>query len=132
MRQSTILTILIALVATAVCRAQKEQLFPHTKKQGKATVEYTHEGFHVVVNYDYSQRNHDGAWLLIDVAMASNTRFVLHRDNFSIVTPESRTVKLATQEDRRRRRPWPLVAVTELENTQTEPRGLLRCTKLAS
>jgi len=99
MRQSTILTTLIALVATAVLSAQKEQLFPHTKKQGKATAEYKHQGFKVVVNYDYSQRNHDGAWLLIDVAMASNTRFVLHRDNFSIVTPEGQAVKLATQEN---------------------------------
>jgi hypothetical protein len=99
MRQSTILTILIALVATAVLSAQKEQLFPHTKKQGRATTEYRHEGFHVVVNYDYSQRNHSGAWLLIDVAMASNTRFVLHRDNFSIVSPEGQTLKLATQEN---------------------------------
>jgi hypothetical protein len=45
MRQSTILTILIALVATAVLSAQKEQLFPHTKKQGKATAEYKHQGF---------------------------------------------------------------------------------------
>ena len=100
MRQSTALTILIALVATAVLSAQKEQLFPHTKKQGRATAEYRHEGFHVVVNYDYSQTEpRCGPWLLIDVAMASNTRFVLHRDNFSIVTPEGRTVKLATQED---------------------------------
>jgi hypothetical protein len=44
MRQSTILTILIALVATAVLSAQKEQLFPHTKKQGRATTEFRHEG----------------------------------------------------------------------------------------
>jgi hypothetical protein len=99
MRQSTFLTVLIALVGTAVLAAQKEQLFPHTKKQGRATSEYRHEGFHVVVNYDYSQRNHKTPWLLIDVAAASTNRFVLHRDNFSIVTPEGRTVKLATQEN---------------------------------
>ena len=99
MRHPAALIILVALVATAALAAQKEQLFPHTKKQGRATSEYRHEGFQVVVNYDYSQRNHSGPWLLIDVAMASKTRFVLHRDNFTIVSPDGRMVKLATQDN---------------------------------
>jgi hypothetical protein len=98
MRQLSILATLIALVGAAVFASQKEQLFPHTKKNGRAEVEYRHEGLTFVANYNYSQQNHRMPWLLIDVALGSNTRFVLHRDNFSIVTPEGRTVKLATQE----------------------------------
>jgi hypothetical protein len=90
--------LVLASLGAGAGSAQKEQLFPHTKKSGKATVEYRHEGFHVVLNYDYSQKNHAGPWLLVDVALGSNTRFVLHRDNFSIVTPEGQTLKLATQD----------------------------------
>jgi hypothetical protein len=98
MRQSAAVPILIALVSATLIASQKEQLFPHTKKSGKATVEYRYEGFAVVANYDYSQRNHSAAWLLIDVAMASKTRFVAHRDDFSLVTPEGRPLKLPTQQ----------------------------------
>jgi hypothetical protein len=90
--------LLVAVVGAGVANAQKEQSFPNTKKYGRATVEYRHEGLNVVANYDYSQRNHKGFWLLIDVGLASKDRFVLHRDNFTLVTPEGRTVKLATQE----------------------------------
>ena len=91
----TIAMLLVAAVGTA---AQVEQTFPHTKKEGRATVEYRHDGLKVVVNYDYSQRNHNTPWLLIDVAMGSNTRFVLHRNNFSLVTPGGQTIRLASQE----------------------------------
>ena len=91
--------VLASVAAGATATAQKEQSFPHTKKSGRATSEYRHQGFHVVINYDYSQRNHRGNWLLVDIAMASTNRFVLHRDNISISTPDGRTVKLATQEN---------------------------------
>jgi hypothetical protein len=53
---------------------------------------------HVVINYDYSQRNHKSPWLLVDVGMASTRRFVLSRDNISITTPAGRTVPVARQE----------------------------------
>lgn len=94
------MTRLIAiLVAVFVSTgAQVEQSFPHTKKQGRSEVEYRHQGLTFVANYDYSQQNHRGPWLLIDVALGSNTRFVLHRDNFTLNTPDGRTVTLATQE----------------------------------
>ena len=98
MRQPAAAAILIALVSAAAFASQREQLFPHTRKNGRAEVEYRHDGLTFVANYNYSQQNHRTPWLLIDVAMGSNARFVLHRDNFSIVTPEGRTVKLATQE----------------------------------
>jgi hypothetical protein len=91
-------TIAILVAAFLSAGAQVEQSFPHTKKQGRSEVEYRHEGLTFVANYDYSQRNHRGPWLLIDVALGSNTRFVLHRDHFTLGTPDGRTVKLATQE----------------------------------
>jgi hypothetical protein len=90
-------TLAILLAAALSTGAQTGQSFPHTFKNGRATVVYRHEGLTVAANYDYSQRNHDRPWLLIDVALGSNTRFVLHRDNFSLVTPGGHTMKLATQ-----------------------------------
>jgi hypothetical protein len=91
-------TIAILVAATLSTGAQLAQSFPHTSKNGRATVVYRHEGLTVAANYDYSQRNHDTAWLLIDVALGSNTRFVLHRNDFTLVIPGGRTIKLASQE----------------------------------
>jgi hypothetical protein len=76
---------------------QQGASFPHTFKNGRATVVYQHDGLTVAANYDYSQRNHERPWLLIDVALGSNTRFVLHRNNFSLVTPGGPTIRLASQ-----------------------------------
>jgi hypothetical protein len=90
-------TIAILLAAVLSTGAQLAQSFPHTSKNGRATVLYRHEGLTVAANYDYSQRNHDQTWLLIDVAMGSNTRFVLHRDNVSLVTPAGQTLRLPSQ-----------------------------------
>src|SRR5262245_5235436 len=91
-------TMAILLAAALSTGAQLAQSFPHTSKNGRATPVYRHEGLTFVANYDYSQRDHDKPWLLIDVALGSNTRFVLHRDNFSLVTPGGQTLTLASQE----------------------------------
>jgi hypothetical protein len=91
-------TLAILLAAVLSTGAQLAQSFPHTSKNGRATAVYRHEGLTFVANYDYSQRNHDRAWLLLDVALGSNTRFVLHRDNFTLVTPGGQTISLASQE----------------------------------
>ena len=91
-------TIAVLLAAALSTGAQTSQSFPHTSKNGKATVVYQHDGLTVAANYDYSQKNHDAVWLLIDVALGSNTRFVLHRNDFSLVMPGGRTIKLASQE----------------------------------
>ena len=90
-------TLAILLAASVATAAQTAQSFPHTNKNGRATIEYRHEGLTFVANYDYSQRNHDRPWLLIDVALGSDTRFVLHRNNFSLVTPSGQTIRLASQ-----------------------------------
>lgn len=87
------------LLATAVgASAQVGQAFPHTNKHGRATIEYRYQGLAVVANYDYSQRDHDQPWLLVDVALGSANRFVLHRTNFRLVTPDGQTIPLASQQ----------------------------------
>jgi len=88
----------VASGSAVAALVQREQLFPNTKKNGRATVEYKNDGFAVVANYDYSQRNHNTPWLLIDVAAASERRFTIHRNHFRLVTPEGRELKVASQE----------------------------------
>jgi hypothetical protein len=88
----TVVAIVALGSATAVA-----QLFPNTRKNGRATVEYKNDGFTVVANYDYSQRNHDTPWLLVDIAAASKGRFVLHRDHIGMVLADGRVLKAASQ-----------------------------------
>jgi hypothetical protein len=51
-----------------------------------------------VAIYDYSQRNHNQAWLLVQFGVALYQRAVVRRDSFQIVMPGGRAVPLATQE----------------------------------
>src|SRR5688572_21920665 len=94
-------TIALLLAAAVGTSAQVGQSFPHTNKYGRATIEYRNQGLGVVANYDYSQRNHHQPWLLIDVALGSADRFVLHRTNFRLVTPDDQTIPLASQQQGR-------------------------------
>ena len=90
--------VLAATCAGVVIAAQKEWSFPNTKPNGRATVEYRHEGLHIVANYDYSQRNHKTSWLLIDLAAASTRRFVLHKADVKLLTPNGRELSVAPQQ----------------------------------
>jgi hypothetical protein len=54
--------------------------------------------YHAVAIYDYSQRNHDSDWLLVQVGVALRERGAVKRDSFSVVMPGGRVVPLATQE----------------------------------
>ena len=91
----------ILLVGVAVSAAQRpadDNAFPHTKPNGRATVEYKDEKVQAVAIYDYSQRNHDTAWILVQVGVALAERGAVKRESFSMVMPGGRTVPLATQE----------------------------------
>ena len=79
----------------AVASVQKDALFPHTKQWRPATVEYSHEGLKVVVNYNYSQTNHDTPWLIIDLAASSRRPFVLRPEHVTLATPDGGIVALA-------------------------------------
>ena len=79
----------------ATASVQKDALFPHTKQWRPATVEYSHEGLRVVVNYNYSQTNHDTPWLIIDLAASSRRPFVLRPEHVTLVTPDGGIVALA-------------------------------------
>ncbi len=89
----------LVILATCSLAAQKEWSFPHTRSNGRATPEYNHNGLHVVVNYDYAQRNHKTKWLLLDLAIASTQSFILHRKDITLLTPDGRQLPVALQEE---------------------------------
>ena len=92
--------VLIAAGATlaAAQRPSDDNAFPHTKPNGRATVEYTDERVQAVAIYDYSQRNHGGGWILIQTGVAVQPRTTIKRDNFQILMPGGRAVPLPTQQ----------------------------------
>jgi hypothetical protein len=95
---AAVLIVLWAGVPDVVAQRKQEWSFPHTKKNGRATVEYKHEGFHFVVNYDYSQRNHAERWLLVDLGAASKRRYVLHKQDIKLLAPDGRELPVAPHE----------------------------------
>jgi hypothetical protein len=78
--------ITLATCSVAAQKEQKEWSFPHTRPNGRATPEYNQNDLHVVVNYDYAQRNHKAKWLLLDLALASKQSFILHRKDVTLLT----------------------------------------------
>ena len=90
--------LLVGVVVSAAQRPADDNAFPHTKPNGRATVEYKDEKVQAVAIYDYSQRNHDTAWILVQVGVALAERGPVKRESFSMVMPGGRTVPLATQE----------------------------------
>ncbi len=96
--------LIASLITLATCglaaqAAQKEWSFPHTRPNGRATPEYNHSGLHVVVNYDYAQRNHKSKWLLLDLAMASKQSFILRSKDITLLTPDGSHLPVAPQEE---------------------------------
>ena len=98
MRSRLITTLIFGLVASGFVAAQsKEWSFPRTRSYGRATTEYNGK-VHVVINYDYSQRKHGAKWLLVDIAMSSVQRFVLHKGDLKLLTPNGRELSVAPQQ----------------------------------
>jgi hypothetical protein len=99
MKRSALVIVFGLLIGIAATTAQqKEWSFPNTRSYGRATIQYRGQGVQVLVNYDYSQRNHNTKWLLIDLAIASRQRFVLNKDHIKLLTPKGRELGVAPQE----------------------------------
>jgi len=97
-RIAPIVVLVAGATLAAAQRPADDNAFPHTKPNGRATVEYKDEKVQAVAIYDYSQRNHDGAWLLVQIGVALRERGEVRRDSFSVTMPGGRSVPLATQE----------------------------------
>ena len=68
-------------------------------QEGRAIVKFRRPEVTAVASYEYSQRTHDGAWLLIEFAVQAAERIAIDRNEISLQGPgESRVVPVATQE----------------------------------
>ena len=86
------------LVGVARPRAEKQEFgFPNTERLGRATVQFRNPQLQVVLNYEYSQRNHLSAWLLVDFAGRSEKRLVLDREHFKLVSQSGEWFPVASQ-----------------------------------
>jgi hypothetical protein len=86
---------LVALLAGTIALSAQGKV----KQYGRATVEYRSDDVAVVANYDYSQKKHDGPWLLIDFAIQGRKgAIVIQRTELTLQTPDEQTVPLATQQ----------------------------------
>jgi hypothetical protein len=65
------------------------------KQHGRAIVQYRSPDVSAVASYEYSQKNHAGPWLLIELAIMAKNRIAIERDQISLRTPDERTVRLA-------------------------------------
>lgn len=103
---ATLLCGCAAVWSTAILPAQEDDDFPNTTERGRAAIEYQDDDIHAVAAYYYSQRSHDSAWLLVEVAVSTTRTLVFDRENIRLVTPEGGEVRLAEQrrfaEDSRR------------------------------
>ena len=82
-------------VSAVVVTAQAE--YPFVRNRGRSTVEFNDKQVHVVASYDYSQREHDGRWLLIQIAVSAKQRMVIERDWIALRTADDDEFPLATQ-----------------------------------
>ena len=94
LRRPTAITLAAALAATIGLAAQG-RVTPH----GRAITEFRSDRVLAVVNYEYSQRHHDGAWLLVEFAVQAKDRIAIHRDDLTILTPEEQVIPIASQAD---------------------------------
>jgi hypothetical protein len=90
--------LLVASVPLSAAQRPDDNAFPRTKFLGRATVQYTDERVRAVAIYDYSQRNHEQAWLLVQFGFALNEPAVVRRESIYLITPGGANVPLATQQ----------------------------------
>lgn len=93
MHRRVVLAVATALVSATALLAQGQ-----VREQGRAIVEYRSPAVNAAAAYEYSQRNHAGAWLLIEFAVQAKERIAFHRGQIHLLTPDERRIPLATQE----------------------------------
>jgi hypothetical protein len=95
LRGSSFGAALATVILTVASHAQTPT--PNVKKLGNAIREYQDSKIHAVVAYEYSNRHHDAGWLFIDAGVRTTDRLVFHRGDFTLTTPDEKTVMLAQQ-----------------------------------
>ena len=84
-------------LATAVSASVALSAQGRIRQYGRAIIQYRSDEVSAVASYEYSQRNHDGAWLLIEFALQATERIAIHRSQLTLIGPDERTYQMATQ-----------------------------------
>jgi len=88
-----------ALSIGLFCAAGSLHAQGRVRQHGRAIVEYSSPQIKAVAAYEYSRRNHKGAWLLVELAVQTKERVAIHRDQISLLSAdERRRIPVASQE----------------------------------
>ena len=60
-------------------------------------IEYEDDAIQVVAAYNYSQRNHESRWLLIEIGVATQDPMRIRNGDITLVTPDDRVIHVASQ-----------------------------------
>src|SRR5262245_64339833 len=66
------------LALTAPHLTAQKEFSSANRKRGQAVVEYRDKAAHIVAAYNYSQRNHDSRWIVIQAALSMHTETTIH------------------------------------------------------
>ena len=89
------LTTAMALTGTQLS-AQTES-YP-AKQRGRGVVEFHNKATHAVAAYNYSQRDHDSRWIVVQSALTTSKESIIHRADIVLRTPQGQEIPLASQE----------------------------------
>ena len=79
----------LCLAAAGTTGSQLSAQTDHpAKHRGRAIVEFHDKAMHAVVAYNYSQRNHDSRWILIQSALTTSKESIVHRSDIVLRTPQ--------------------------------------------
>jgi hypothetical protein len=85
-----------ALTLTAPRAEAQRDLSSVNTPLGQAVVEYRDKAIQMVAAYNYSQRNHDSPWLLIEAGLTGKDA-IINRGDIVLRTPQGRDIPLASQ-----------------------------------
>jgi hypothetical protein len=92
-----VLAVLGILGASGPLLAQAQEQ-ARLRQVGRAIIEHRSRSINAVAAYEYSQTNHDGAWLLVELAVLTRERIAIERDQISLLTPGEQVVPVAAQQ----------------------------------
>ncbi len=81
----------------AAMQPRETRELPYAKVLGSAVSEYNDGKAQVIAAYYYSQRQHAGPWVLVELGFRTRSRDVLRRDHIEIETPSGDIVPLSGQ-----------------------------------
>ena len=95
-RCAVLMCALLVVPASGPAQTPRE-LFPNTNDLGRAVIEYEDDAIQVVAAYNYSQRNHDSRWLLIEIGVTTKDAMRIRNGDITLVTPDDRVIHVASQ-----------------------------------